>query len=140
MAWPPGVASPDQLGLSGESRGLEHPGEAAGAVPGVQPGFQRGEVAADHGGDDLAMGVGGTGAELTQERPVPEGDCAAEPAQRPGVGVVQPDRRYLPQRRGRARPEVRRRGGPPSAEGRQAAAGWRRRPKTRRPVFVEIIV
>jgi hypothetical protein len=91
-AWPPGAALPDQLGLPAESRGTEHPGEAARAVPGVQPCFQRGEVAADHGGDDLAVGVGGTGVELTQERTVSEGDRVGEPAQGPGVGAVRQER------------------------------------------------
>jgi hypothetical protein len=43
------------------------------------------------------------------------------------------DCRHLSQRRRRARPEVRRQRGTPSAEGRQAAARRRRCPKTRRP-------
>jgi hypothetical protein len=34
------------------------------------------------------VGVGGTGVELTQQRTVPEGDRAGEPAQVPGVGVI----------------------------------------------------
>jgi 3-keto-5-aminohexanoate cleavage enzyme len=42
--------------------------------------------------DDLAVGVGGTGVEFMQERAVPEGDRAAEPAQGPGVRVVQQER------------------------------------------------
>jgi transcriptional regulator with XRE-family HTH domain len=51
-------------------------------------GDQSGEVAADHRGNELAVCLGGVAVKTGEQRPVPLGDRAAEPAERPGVRVV----------------------------------------------------